>query len=78
MSNEAKENILNSFKYFLGNCKKIFVLKKDVVNDLISTTIDAPLSANQGKILKDAIDKSNMNNGSVDIPITLTATGWTG
>lgn len=78
MSNEVKENILNSFKYFLDNCKKIFVLKKDVVNDLISTTIDAPLSANQGKILKDAIDKSNMNNGSVDIPITLTATGWTG
>jgi len=31
MSNEAKENILNSFKYFLDNCKKIFVLKKDVV-----------------------------------------------
>jgi hypothetical protein len=36
------------------------LLKFDIVNNLISTNIDKPLSANQGKVLKDLLDSNTL------------------
>lgn len=44
---------------FEGHQVSEFVLKTDVVNNLISTSTDIPLSASQGRVLKENIDSAN-------------------
>lgn len=49
---------------FEGHQVGEFVLKTDVVNNLISTTTNVPLSAAQGKALKDSIDTLSQTSSS--------------
>lgn len=61
---KVKEVVLPALEKYWNVLKTKTVLKTDVVNNLTSTTVDAPLSANQGKILKDAINSLNENLGT--------------
>ncbi len=51
---------------FDGHTASEFVLKANIVDNLTSTATDAPLSANQGKVLKGSIDSLGSKVGSVE------------
>ena len=61
--------ITNAERTSLNNFTANGLLHSDVVDNVTSTTTDVPLSANQGKILKDLIDAINtlLTSDNVDL-----------
>lgn len=71
-----KEFINQTLQNFSTSLSKIYVKKNNIVDNLTSTDTDKPLIANQGKVLKDAINATNSKNLTsycVDKPISK---GW--
>ena len=57
---------------FGGYTVDAFTLKSEIVDNTNSTAIDAPLSANQGNILKQAIQQNTTNINNIEIEINST------
>ena len=55
----VKEKILDALEKYTYKLRGVVVSKSDVIDNVISTTTNAPLSANQGKLLQDQIDAMN-------------------
>lgn len=58
---KVKEMILFALTNFWANLKTKVILKSDIVNNLTNSSTDKPLSANQGKALKENINELNEN-----------------
>lgn len=58
---KVKEIVLSALEKFWAGLKTKVVLKANIINNLTSTSTDAPLSANQGKVLKGEVDSLNEN-----------------
>ena len=62
-----KEIISQSLSNFSNSLKKTYIKIDNIVDNLVSTNTDLPLSANQGKILNDKINKINSTIFTVPI-----------
>lgn len=72
MSTPIKEQIKNTIAILKDHiCRRI-----DVVDNLSSTSIDLPLSANQGKVLQNQISKLNTDLKNNEITVTRTSAAW--
>lgn len=63
---------------YQGNKNVSILQPSDVINNLSSTETDLPLSANQGKILKQLIDELKIDEIEVGVEIPLPFNLWTG
>lgn len=61
---KVKEIVLSALEKYWAGLKTKVVLKSNIVNNLTSTSTDAPLSASQGKVLKEDIDSLNEKLGT--------------
>lgn len=72
---KVKEMILFALTNFWANLKTKVILKSDIVNNLTNSSTDKPLSANQGKALKENINELNENIAKKQDASTAITTG---